>query len=252
MQLKHDHITCISHSYIDVWKYGCGTHNAAKRIHNGLRTHAGRKEAMMHEEIREAEAAPQKQTHKGRQGSNAGPGAAYDETAGHGGPEDRRQQTAAKKGRQVELGLWLYSHRRALGLTQKQAAGLARLSANTWSQIEAGNAGTRYDTVPRLAAAVQADCAQAYRLAGFAPPEGLTAPQESGEGQPYGQARPPSSGRAEVARAEEAPAFDMAAWSVVMSALATQGQMIASLEARVARLEGSLERSGAGHQGVPV
>lgn len=69
-----------------------------------------------------------------------------------------------------ELALWLKSHRRAKGINQTEAARRARMSRTQWARLELGECGTKRENVPLIAKAIDADLAETYRRAGYAPP----------------------------------------------------------------------------------
>lgn len=155
--------------------------------------------------------------------------------------EGRRAEDAAKSEQRQHFGTWLRARRMALGMSQEKAAEEAKLSTNTWHRIEAGISGTRYSTVPRIAHAIQADLSETYRMAGFSLLEDrspLAGGPEAAANR-WGSHGDDGTHHSQIARQEMAD-FSTAALSTLMSAFAMQGQMIASLEARIARLEKAL------------
>lgn len=69
------------------------------------------------------------------------------------------------------FGKWLRAKRRALDLTQEEAAQRAGLTRQQWNRLEAGESGTQWETIPRIATALGVSAQEAYRQAGFVAPE---------------------------------------------------------------------------------
>ena len=69
-----------------------------------------------------------------------------------------------------DLADWLRSHRRAAGLNQTEAARRAKMSRTQWTRLELGECGTKRENVPAIAKAINADLAETYKRAGYAPP----------------------------------------------------------------------------------
>lgn len=79
-----------------------------------------------------------------------------------------------------EFGLWIRSLRVLAGYEQDQAADRAGLSRVQWSRIETGATGTKRETLDRIARAIHADPSEAYRRAGYQPPQQS---ESSGQGK---------------------------------------------------------------------
>ena len=78
------------------------------------------------------------------------------------------------------FGRWLREMRTLSGYEQQQAADRADVSRVHWSRVENGDTGIKRDTLTRMAQAVHADPAEAFRRAGFQPPQQL---ESSGQGK---------------------------------------------------------------------
>lgn len=79
--------------------------------------------------------------------------------------------------RWTAFGRWVEAQRTAEGerrgdkLTQEECARAAGMTQKQWSRIETGVSGTRYDTIPRIAQAVNAPAEDAFLAAGYMPPQ---------------------------------------------------------------------------------
>lgn len=69
-----------------------------------------------------------------------------------------------------QFGLWLRGRRRTLNLSQSAASQAAGISRAMWAKLEAGESGTRRETLVGIARAIGVPLSEAFRRAGFAPP----------------------------------------------------------------------------------
>jgi transcriptional regulator with XRE-family HTH domain len=69
----------------------------------------------------------------------------------------------------LKFGEWLLQHRLAKQFTQEEAAKRAGMTRVMWAKLESNSSGTRRENIPRIAAAVEANLEETYRLAGYVP-----------------------------------------------------------------------------------
>lgn len=70
----------------------------------------------------------------------------------------------------LTFGKWLRDKRIAAGLTQEEAAKRAGLTRAMWAKLEGDESGTRREKIPGIAQAIEANLAETYERAGYAPP----------------------------------------------------------------------------------